>query len=390
MGSLLERLPSLATTGIGSLPFTRPVDAATHVFSAYELPFCPQLPRAYGDMLTEWLGADPGRCGWAPDRDRQLPAAWDAFILELTGRPPVHRLVKLQVTGPVTLAMALDRTAHGDQLRGLAGAISTWLAATVAEQVAGLAELGFDAVLVIDEPGVAAAGLGAADIGVWDALRVTAGAWGLHVCCEVPWDLVDAAQPDLISFDLTHDGLCGPARWTLTRLVARGGRVIWGAFDPAAPSSVNAAVALITSAFASFKGSLDAPAASLISASCGTGLVSIANELVLAARVRSAAATIRTGVTDAERVPGLRPVPNRASALDAPPKSGNAPRSARDDDHSMSEPFDTDTSDNRGLPVASPCVGVCVIDESTSYCQGCQRTLSEVAAWRSYSLISKT
>ena len=106
MGSLLERLPPLATTGIGSLPFTRPVDAATHVFSVYELPFCPQLPRAYGDMITKWLGADPGRCGWAPDRDRQLPAAWDAFILELVGRPPVHGLVKLQVIGPVTLAMA--------------------------------------------------------------------------------------------------------------------------------------------------------------------------------------------------------------------------------------------------------------------------------------------
>lgn len=306
MGSLLERLPPLATTGIGSLPFTRPVDAATHVFSAYELPFCPQLPRAYGDMITEWLGADPGRCGWAPDRDRQLPVAWDAFILELVGRPPVHGLVKLQVTGPVTLAMALDRTAHGNELRGLAGSISTWLAATVAEQVAGLAELGFDAVLVIDEPGVAAAGLGAADIGVWDALRVAVGAWGLHVCGEVPWDLVDAAEPDLISFDLTHDRLCGPARWTLTRLIARGGRVIWGAFDPVAPSSVNAAVVLITSAFTSFKGSVDAPAASLVSASCGTGLVSIADELVLAARVRSAAAGIRTGVThgDAKRSRG--------------------------------------------------------------------------------------
>jgi hypothetical protein len=76
--------------------------------SAYELPFCPQLPRAYGDMVAEWLGADPGRCGWAPDRDRQLPAVWDPFILELSRNPPAHRLVKLQVTGPVTLAMALS------------------------------------------------------------------------------------------------------------------------------------------------------------------------------------------------------------------------------------------------------------------------------------------
>lgn len=52
----------------------------------------------------------------------------------------------------------------------------------------------------------------------------------------------------------------------------------------------------------------------------------------------------------------------------------------------MSEPFDIDTSDDHELRVASPCVGVCVIDESTGYCQGCRRTLSEVAAWPSYSL----
>ena len=101
MGSILTRLAPLTTTGVGSLPFTQPGEAARHAAGAYELPFCPQLPRAYGDMLQEWLGADPGRCGWAPDRDRQMPAAWDAFVLELRRRPPSHGLVKLQVTGPL-------------------------------------------------------------------------------------------------------------------------------------------------------------------------------------------------------------------------------------------------------------------------------------------------
>ena len=65
MGSMLTRLPPLTTTGVGSLPFTRPLEAARHAVRAYELPFCPQLPHAYGDMVVEWLGADPGRCGWA-------------------------------------------------------------------------------------------------------------------------------------------------------------------------------------------------------------------------------------------------------------------------------------------------------------------------------------
>lgn len=131
MGSLLRRLVPLTTTGVGSLPFTRPGDAACHAVHSYELPFCPQLPRAYGDMLQEWLGADPGRCGWAPDRDQQLPAAWDAFVLELRRHPPAHGVAKLQVTGPLTLAIALERrcSAARPDLAGLAREISVWLAA---------------------------------------------------------------------------------------------------------------------------------------------------------------------------------------------------------------------------------------------------------------------
>ena len=31
--------------------------------------------------------------------------------------------------------------------------------------------------------------------------------------------------------------------------------------------------------------------------------------------------------------------------------------------------------------VESPCVGVCVIDERTGLCEGCLRTLDEVAVW---------
>jgi predicted Fe-S protein YdhL (DUF1289 family) len=34
-----------------------------------------------------------------------------------------------------------------------------------------------------------------------------------------------------------------------------------------------------------------------------------------------------------------------------------------------------------GKPVPSPCISVCVIDERTGLCTGCQRTLDEIAAW---------
>ena len=148
---------------VGSLPFQRPRPAARHAACAYELPFCPQLPRLYGDMIVEWLGADPGGCGWSPDRDRQLPGVWEAFVAALEASPPAHRIVKLQVTGPVTLAIALERGAGRGRGQAdavdLAAEIATWLAASAASQTDALAELGFDVVLIIDEPGVATAGL---------------------------------------------------------------------------------------------------------------------------------------------------------------------------------------------------------------------------------------
>lgn len=39
----------------------------------------------------------------------------------------------------------------------------------------------------------------------------------------------------------------------------------------------------------------------------------------------------------------------------------------------------------RDEPVASPCVGLCALDDQRQYCLGCQRHLDEIRAWRSMS-----
>lgn len=36
------------------------------------------------------------------------------------------------------------------------------------------------------------------------------------------------------------------------------------------------------------------------------------------------------------------------------------------------------------MGVASPCISICAIDESTGFCKGCFRTLDEVANWLYY------
>lgn len=35
----------------------------------------------------------------------------------------------------------------------------------------------------------------------------------------------------------------------------------------------------------------------------------------------------------------------------------------------------------QGAPVASPCQSVCVMDPSSGWCEGCMRSLDEIAAW---------
>ena len=39
--------------------------------------------------------------------------------------------------------------------------------------------------------------------------------------------------------------------------------------------------------------------------------------------------------------------------------------------------------------VASPCVNVCKMNEATGLCEGCQRTLEEIASWSAYSPAEK-
>jgi hypothetical protein len=301
----LDRLPPLATTGVGSLPFTEPVAAARHAVRAYDMPFCPQLPRFDGDMVREWLGADPRRCGWNADRDRQRPAAWEAFLEQLCAQPPSHGLVKLQVTGPVTLAVALERSTGGigtgPPSVALAREVAQWLATSATAQVERLAALGLEVLLVVDEPGLAAAGLSGIDVDVWRLLRDTgATAWGLHVCGAVPWGLVDASDLDLLSFDVARYGLEPHARRALRRILRRGGRIAWGALDPVAPGDSGDVAALVAGAvFALTSPGLPVGTIarqSLLTPGCGTGRLSERRERLVAATLAAAVDGARAAV----------------------------------------------------------------------------------------------
>jgi hypothetical protein len=230
MRSLLEapvlaRLPALATTGAGGVPFARPRAAVAHVWRAYELPFCPRPAYAAG-----------------------APLAFDAVLDACAARPPAHRLVKLGVTGPVTLCWA--RLGDADAVPDLARALAEELAAAVRDRAARLAEFGVDTVLLVDEPVLGRVPEPPAE--VWEPLRGAAAAWGMRVGGAVPWPLVRDLDPDLVALDLDGPALDLAAGRALGALCERGARVLWGVptadGGPAAAARLARAVALVAGA----------------------------------------------------------------------------------------------------------------------------------------------
>lgn len=304
----LAALPPCATTGVGSLPLEDVGRAVDHACGAYDVPFCPQLPELDGDMVREWLGADPARCGWSADRDRERPRAWDGFLERMRSRPPAHGVVKLQATGPLTLAMALeapDGNGARPEVVRLAVEVAAWLATNVAGQVRALTERGLLPVLVVDEPALQAVAPSALDATrAWDPLRVVSPCWGLHVCCAVPWPLVDRAEPDVVSFDLARHGLDSRATASVARLLRRGSRIAWGAVavDGSRGEGPADGARRLAGAVAALRDhGIDPEAAlagSLLTPACGTGPATPDRE-------RRIASTLRT-VAHAGRAFGVR------------------------------------------------------------------------------------
>jgi hypothetical protein len=141
--------------------------------------------------------------------------------------------------------------------------------------------------LVVDEPSLGAVGAPGLET-VWDPLRATAPAWGLHACCEVPWELVARAEPDLLSFDVA---VAPPDVRALRELLARGTRIAWGVLAPHRAEGTSHALARL----AAIAEHVAIPGEqSLLTPACGTGRVSVRRELRIAAALAEAASTLRS------------------------------------------------------------------------------------------------
>ncbi|MGH2969571.1 MAG: hypothetical protein ACRDK0_10975 [Solirubrobacteraceae bacterium] len=219
------------------------------------------------------------------------------FLGQLAAKPPAHGIAKLQVTGPVTLAIALERGAGragaGASVVSLAREIAVWLAANAAGQVSRLAEVGIDALVVVDEPGLAHAGVSAVEAELWDPLLSVSPAWGMHICGRVPWDLVGVLRLDVLSFDAATLGLAPESLPVLEALLRRGAWIAWGVVDPVGPEQAGEASARAAACVAAMARDGLPPERvaqlSLLAPSCGTGRLSPARERLVAATLDAAA-----------------------------------------------------------------------------------------------------
>jgi methionine synthase II (cobalamin-independent) len=188
----------MTTTGLGSVPGDDIREWTRAVLDLVDLPFLPELPaRPYGDMLSRSvavlteLAADLQPAGWRltgggdaraslDQRRARALLQEDLDVLEEYADGYEGRL-KVQVTGPWTLAAALERP-RGDKVLADYGArrdLAQALADGVEQHVAEVRKRvpGADVVLQVDEPGLPAVLAGAVP---------TASGWSKHRSVDGP------------------------------------------------------------------------------------------------------------------------------------------------------------------------------------------------------------
>jgi methionine synthase II (cobalamin-independent) len=227
-----------ATTGVGSLPHTDPVRAASFVLETASVPYLPQLPRRHTEegMIRQWgdglcgcgaEGDSPGLVADSPPGPREEALGGAAVMLDTMD--PAAPLVKTQATGPVTLAAALHAAGHRGGWECVVAGLTERIAVHCSEIAAALPEA--EIVLVLDEPALAVVDVAPEAIealgSVLEAAPVPA---GVHCCGDADWTPVAAFDPAVISLDA---GAIGPAfvdsATAVAAALSRGTRIVWGA-----------------------------------------------------------------------------------------------------------------------------------------------------------------
>ncbi|HMK43191.1 MAG TPA: hypothetical protein VK445_03560 [Dissulfurispiraceae bacterium] len=262
-------LHHLATTGIGSVPFSDPTTACAHILETFDVPFWPQLAqRSYREgMIAQYAEGmpylrfdDQKERIWIEqdDSDRLTPfyeasADSSAFPISKQAAAGLHAFIRIaagrrlpvvkgHVTGPLTFTLGLKDVEgkpvfFDEEMREIA---SMLLQAKVRWQIDLLKQIAEDVILFLDEPIFSAIG-SSSYLGVEDseverlltdcvaAAQQAGAAAGVHCCGKSDWALVMRTGADILSFDAFEyfETLAlYPAE--LRDFIGRGGLLAWG------------------------------------------------------------------------------------------------------------------------------------------------------------------
>jgi hypothetical protein len=240
MSEMIPHTDSLAT-GVGALPHLDPEVACDAVLSIYpEIPYIPTLPKR--GIRESIIFCDSARLPGGViredrltiDTSRDLPAEMEQIYLdyvegnlaryaltkdyasgfmEMLGRDlPGCRVLKCQVTGPVTFGMQVvdkDRRPiyydeqFADVLSKMIALRAGWCEAAMAG-IRGVTRT----VVVVNEPYFASLGSSVVPVDMetvrsgWnDIASLVRDGLGIHCCANTDWEFVLSLRPSLLSFD---------------------------------------------------------------------------------------------------------------------------------------------------------------------------------------------
>lgn len=181
----METLPSLGTTGIGSLPPMEMAEVWDGVFSL-DIPYLPIFPQAApSEQMIQQLKGDP-------------PMALEAFLTKIETEKP--KWVKLQWPGPHTLAMTgvEDFSEKAQRMERF-----------ILNLIHPIRERCPNVLFFFDEPGLSTLDFhqthqkeGIDDLKLWTKeLKEEGVSVGVHCCSDAPWAELFKISLDVIAFD---------------------------------------------------------------------------------------------------------------------------------------------------------------------------------------------
>lgn len=258
-------LPTGAATSIGSLPHTDPRAAAAFVLERQpHLPAAPSLPNRSGaermipqaawgiagvvvhpdgSLELDGTDLDPRAPVASPGIDGEPFVGLRAFLGAAAGRCGP---IKLQLTGPVTLGVALlNLGVPAARAFAVAGS-SVRARARGLLAAAQAAAPGAPLVVFLDEPALTATmhptfplepnrtiDLVSSALAALEPHAIT----GIHCCGPADWRMVLAAGPQILS--LPVDAAAVAHAGALGAFLERGGRLAWGAVPTSGPLGSN-------------------------------------------------------------------------------------------------------------------------------------------------------